>query len=177
MSVRPAMFFHLLRRGLLGRGSRPLIALVGRTVASAMITAILSLYAGLENKLTRDFRSYGANMTVAAPENGYLSVDAVSKAEASVPAGSLVVPFAFAIAHTQHGDAVVVAGVDMDRVRQLNPWWLVSKWPDGDHQALVGNKAASKVGLQNGLIQLDFSGRTLQLQSIGTLKTGAEEED
>src|SRR5258708_9004400 len=110
MSVRPAMFFHLLRRGLLGRGSRPLIALVGLTVASAMITAMLSLYAGLENKLNRDFRSYGANMTVAAPENGYLSVDAVSKAEASVPAGSLVVPFAFAIDHTQHGHAALVAG-------------------------------------------------------------------
>jgi putative ABC transport system permease protein len=177
MSVRPAMFFHLLRRGLLGRGSRPVIALLGLTVASAMITAMLSLYTGLENKLNRDFRSYGANITLAAPENGSLSLDAVTKAEASVPSGSLVVPFAFAIAHTQHRDAIVVAGVDMDRVRQLNPWWLVSKWPDGDHQALLGNKAASKVGTENGLIELNFSDRPLQLQSVGTLKTGAEEED
>jgi putative ABC transport system permease protein len=171
------MFFHLLRRGLFGRGSRPLIALLGLTVASAMITAMLTLYTGLEGKLNHDFRSYGANVTVAARENRSLDHDVVTRAEASLPSGSLVVPFAFAIAHTQHGEAVVVAGVDVAHVAQLSSWWLVSKWPEGDHDALLGNKAANRIGTAHGSFTLDFSGRSLQLQGVGTLKTGAEEED
>jgi hypothetical protein len=60
MSVRASMFFHVLKRGLLGRGNRPLIAFIALSVAATMITAMLSLYHGLEDKLNRDFRSYGA---------------------------------------------------------------------------------------------------------------------
>ena len=75
MSVRSSMFFHLLKRGLLGRGNRPLIAFIALAVASTMITAMLNLYYGLESKLSHDFRSYGANITVAAPEGQSLHAD------------------------------------------------------------------------------------------------------
>ena len=47
MSVRASMFFHVLKRGLLGRGNRPLIAFIALSVAATMITAMLSLYYGL----------------------------------------------------------------------------------------------------------------------------------
>jgi putative ABC transport system permease protein len=171
------MFLHLLRRGLLGRGSRPMIAFVGLAVASAMITCMLTLYKGLENKLNRDFRSYGANVTVTVPRGTSLDANVVNKAQASLPAGSVVVPFAFVIAHTAHGDAVVVAGTDMERVHQLNPWWLVSKWPDGDHQALVGIRVAEKLAAANGPLKLEFSNQLLEMEAVGTLQTGAEEED
>src|SRR2546430_11174160 len=80
MSVRASMFFHVLKRGLLGRGNRPLIAFIALTVASTMITAMLSLYYGLENKLNRDFRSYGANVTLAAPDGQTLPTGVVSRA-------------------------------------------------------------------------------------------------
>lgn len=175
MSLRRSMFVHLLTRGLLRRGNRPLIALIALTVASTMITAMLNLYYGLENKLNRDFRSYGANSTVAAPNAQSLPEDAARRAEALVR-GSVVVPFAFAIAHGNAGDSIVVAGTDMTRVQQLNKWWLVSKWTNGDNEALVGARAESHL---NALDQFDlnFAGRTIHLQKAGILKTGAEEED
>src|SRR6185437_7370125 len=110
MSLRGSMFFHLLRRGLLGRGNRPLIAFIGLIVAATMITAMLNLYYGLESKLNRDFRAYGANVTIAAPEGGSLPKDALEKAQQVLPSGSLVVPFAFVIAHASDDTAVVVAG-------------------------------------------------------------------
>ncbi|HKR31593.1 MAG TPA: hypothetical protein VJT08_14010, partial [Terriglobales bacterium] len=86
MSLRRSMFFHLLRRGLLGRGNRPLIAFIALAVAATMITAMLNLYYGLENKLNRDFRSYGANVTVAAPEGTALPAGAIEKAQQILPA-------------------------------------------------------------------------------------------
>lgn len=174
------MFVHLLRRGLTARGSRPLIALIALTVAAAIITATLSLYTGLEDKLHREFRSYGANVTVAAAENRSLPQNAAERAEGVLPTGSLAVPFAFAIAHTASGDALVVAGTDMQQVQRLNHWWLVTAWPRANDEALAGTNAASYLRLQSSddaSFTLSFTGKPLQLHETGTLKTGAGEDD
>jgi len=177
MSLRRSMFFHLLKRGLLGRGDRPLIAFIALAVASTMITAMLNLYFGLESKLNRDFRSYGANVTLAASGAQALPEDASPKAQSVLPKDSLVAPFAFAIAHASNGDAVVVAGTDMSQIQRLNAWWGVSRWPGAQGEALVGSKAESHLGASSGAFDLQFAGRTLHLRQIGTLKTGADEEN
>ena len=177
MSPRRSMFFHLLKRALLGRGNRPLIAFIALSVAATMITAILSLYYGLQNKLNRDFRSYGANITLAAPDGQTLPEPAVSGAQQLLGADSMVVPFAFAIAHTSDGDALVVAGTDMAKVQRLNTWWLVSMWPQTGTDALAGAKAESHLGVTNQSFTLEFAGRKIQLHAAGNLKTGAEEEN
>lgn len=177
MSWRRSMFVHLLTRGLLGRGNRPFIAFTALTVASIMVTAMLNLYYGLENKLNRDFRSYGANITVAAPDGQTLARDAASKAQTLLGPGPSIVPFAFAIARTSGGDPVVIAGTDMARVQKLNQWWLVSKWPTAGDEALVGTRAVLRLSSADGQFDLNFSGRTIHLTQTGTLKTGAEEEN
>ena len=177
MSLRRSMFFHLLRRGLVGRGDRPLIAFIALAVAATMITAMLDLYYGLENKLNREFRSYGANITVAAPGGQSLPENALEKAQQLLPPDSTVVPFAFAIAHAKTGDAVVVAGTDMTSAQKLNSWWGVPHWPSSENQALVGTKAASHLNATDNNFGLEFAGRHLSLTQIGTLKTGGDEED
>jgi len=177
MSLRRSMFLHLLRRGLLGRGNRPLIAFIALTVAATMITAMLSLYYGLESKLNRDFRAYGANVTVAAPEGNVLPADALENAQHVLPSGSLVVPFAFAIAHASDGSAVVVAGTDFSKLQSLDKWWLVSKWATKDNESIVGVKAEPHISFANGGFDLNFSGRTFHLIEATTVKTGAEEEN
>jgi putative ABC transport system permease protein len=170
------MFFHLLRRGLLGRGDRPLIAFIALAVAATMITAMLNLYFGLESKLNRDFRSYGANVTVAAPNGQTLPGKADNQAQSLLPKDSIVVPFAFAIAHTVSGDAIVVAGTYMSEAQRLNHWWGVSQWPTTENQALVGAKAEPHLGAENGNFDLQFAGHDLHLTQISRLKTGADEE-
>lgn len=170
------MFLHLLRRGLTARGNRPMIALIALTVAAAIITATLSLYSGLEDKLNREFRSYGANVTLAAAIGQSLPENAIAKVQNALPPASLVVPFAFAIAHTANGDAVVVAGTDMQQVQRLNRWWLVSAWPSADNEALIGTNAASRLQL-GGNFTLTFANKPLPLRKAGTLRTGADEDD
>ena len=177
MSVRSSMFLHLLKRGLLGRGNRPLIAFIALAVASTMITAMLNLYYGLESKLTHEFRSYGANVTIAAAEGQNLRSDAVARIQSLLGPDVIVVPFAFAVAHTHAGDALVVAGTDMSQVQHLNRWWLVSKWPESDDEALVGSRTQTRLGAVDDSFELTFSGRVLHLKQAGTLKTGADEEN
>jgi putative ABC transport system permease protein len=177
MSLRRSMFFHLLKRGLLGRGDRPLIAFIALAVASTMITAMLNLYDGLENKLTRDFRSYGANATVATSGSQSLNDDAIVKAKESLPKDAVLVPFAFAIARTSKGVPVIVAGTNMAQAQRLDTWWGVTRWPNGSNEALVGIKAESQIGAKAESFTLDFDGRALQLNEVGILKTGADEEN
>jgi putative ABC transport system permease protein len=176
MKLRGSMFFHLLLRGLLGRGSRPMIAAIALTVAATMITAMLNLYYGIENKLNRDFRSYGANVTVAAQEGTALSPDAAGIAGSAIP-GSLVVPFAFAIAHSEDGSAVVVVGTDFAKLQKLDHWWLVSKWASGPGEALVGAKAEPHLQISQNAFDLDFAGKRLHLLEASSVKTGSEEEN
>ncbi|HEU5234844.1 MAG TPA: FtsX-like permease family protein [Terriglobales bacterium] len=177
MSLRRSMFFHLLRRGLLGRGNRPVIALIALTIAATIITAMLNLYYGLESKLNRDFRAYGANVTVAAPEGSILPPEAFEKAQQILPPGSLVVRFAFAIAHASDGSAIVIAGTDFSKLQNLDKWWLVSKWPTRTDEAIVGVKAEPHISPSNGSFDLNFSDRTLHLIEATTVRTGAEEEN
>lgn len=177
MSLRRSMFLHLLRRGLLGRGNRPLIAFIALMVAATMITAMLNLYYGLENKLNRDFRSYGANVTVAARQGSALPAGASAKAQQSLPPGSLVVPFAFVIAHASDESPLVVAGTDFSKLQNLDKWWLVSRWPTENDQAMVGLRAEPRVSAVSGAFLLNFSGRTLHLIETTTVKTGAAEEN
>ena len=174
---RRSMFFHLLQRGLLGRGNRPLIAFIALAVAATMITAMLNLYYGLENKLNRDFRSYGANITIADADGRTLPEDATERAQHLLSSDSLVVPVAFAIAHTVAGVPVVVAGTDIAKVHRLNSWWLVSNWPKNQQDALVGANAEATVRATNGSFALEFSGRKIELYQAGTVKTGADEEN
>jgi putative ABC transport system permease protein len=176
MSLRRSMFFHLLRRGLLGRGDRPLIAFIALAVAATMITAMLNLYFGLESKLNRDFRAYGANVTVAAHTGQTLPDNAENQAQSRLPKDAIIAPFAFAVAHTRNGDAVVVAGTEMSQVQRLNHWWGVSQWPTAENQAIVGAKAEPHLNAQNGNFDLQFAGGALHLTQISQLKTGADEE-
>jgi len=175
MSLRRSMFLRLLKRGLLERGDRPLIAFIALAVASTMITAMLSLYQGLENKLNRDFRSYGANVTVAASQGQMLPENSASKVESLLGSGSIVVPFAFAIAHA-NGNAVVVAGTDMVKVQRLDPWWSVSNWPKTAEEGLVGARVESRLNRSASGFDLEFGGRTVHVVQAGILRTGADEE-
>jgi len=176
VSLHASIFLHVLKRGLLGRGNRPLIAFVALTVASTMITAMLSLYQGLESKLNRDFRSYGANITVAASDERSLPTDAINRARAALGPEAVVVPFAFAVARTTGDEAIVVAGTDLDQVRRLDSWWSVSTWPSGDDEALIGARAERHLRVENHNFQLDFAGRQLSFRQAGALKTGSDEE-
>ena len=85
------------------------------------------------------------------------------------------------VARTADGQAIVVAGTDFDRVRQLDKWWSVSSWPSPSQQAsiaeaLIGVRALPTVSPKNQAFDLSFQGRTLHLAPAGTVQTGAAED-
>ena len=170
------MFGRMILRGALIRRGPALSALVAVLVAAAVASAMLTLYVDAQSKLRKEFRSYGANVVVIGRDNQPLPENTLSKVETVLAGKGTAVPFAYVVARTANGSAIVVSGTDMQSVRRLNGWWSVSAWPSNGHEALLGIRAASLLSSNHNPFDLTFEGHTIHLDSAGTLRTGAAED-
>ncbi len=175
-SPHTSMFLRMLVRAAVLRRGRALSALFAMVVAAAVATAMLNLYVDVQAKLRREFRNYGANIVLVGKDGASLPSDALAHVESVLAGRGVVAPFALVVARSGDGQAVVVAGTDFERVRQLDHWWSVSNWPSGRQQALVGVRALSVVSPKNQPFDLSFQGHTIHLTSAGTVQTGAAED-
>ena len=169
----------LLRRSLLHRRSRTLAELVSLTVSAAVATALLTLYASLDLKLHHQFRAFGANIVITSQNAGQpLPPDALAIARQAAGPDSRVAPFAYAIAQMQDGSSIVVAGTDLTGARAMDSWWQVSHWPENNQatpvQVLTGVRAAKALGAERFF--LTYNGKSVPLQTAGTVRTGDAED-
>ena len=181
----------ILRRSLIHRRARSLSALVAMTVSAGVATALLTLYADLDSKLHKEFRSFGANVVITAPANAALPPDALAKVQQAAGPEALAAPFAYAVATTDRGTPVVVAGTDFAAVHKLDSWWQVAQWPTDPTNrvpqvrtlgpgstpapALIGQRAANFIADEHAL-KLTFNGNPITLEGAGHLKTGGDED-
>jgi putative ABC transport system permease protein len=167
----------MLRRSLVHRRARSLSALVAMTVSAGVTTALLTLYADLDAKLHKEFRSFGANVVITAPATAPLRPDTLEKVRQAAGADALAAEFAYAVATTDRGTPIVVAGTDFTAVKRLDSWWQVDAWPDASasNAALVGQRAAQFVANER-LVNLTFAGHPITLQGAGRLRTGGDED-
>lgn len=168
------MFLRMMLRSTLRDRSRSLLAMFSVVVAAAVATALLNLYADLDTKMHREFRSYGANVVVAS-ESG-LSADALARIDAVLPPGSNSAPFAYLVAKTADGTPVIVAATDFERARKLDAWWSVSRWPQAPGEALLGTRAQRQLAPAGAPFELDYGGKKLRVAPAGTLLTGGDED-
>ncbi|MEO6829756.1 MAG: ABC transporter permease [Acidobacteriaceae bacterium] len=178
----------LLRRSLMHRRSRTLAELVALTVSAAVATALLTLYASLDLTLHHQFRAFGANIVITsksptgATAPPALPPNALVRAQQAAGLDSRVVPFAYAVAQTQDGTPIVVAGTDLAGVRAMNSWWQVSRWPapnsseikNAPLQVLTGVRASEALGSTQ--FPLTYNGKSIPMETAGTLRTGDAED-
>jgi putative ABC transport system permease protein len=167
----------MLRRSLVHRRARSVSALVAMTVSAGVATALLTLYADLDAKLHKEFRSFGANVVITARANASLPLDALARVRRAAGADALAAEFGYAVATTATGTPVVVAGTDFAAVRRLDSWWQVDAWPDpaSANAALLGQRAANFVGNEHA-VALTYAGHAVTLHGVGHIKTGGEED-
>jgi putative ABC transport system permease protein len=172
-----SMFLRMLVRAAVLRRGRAASALLAMVVAAAVVTAMLNLYVDVQAKLSREFRKYGANVVIIAKDGQALPADTLSTVQSVLGSNGIAVPYAYAVARTADGHSVVVAGTDIEQVQKLDStWWSVTDWPKSSHDALIGTRAVGVVGAPGKPFDLSFQGRTIRLNPVGTLKTGAAED-
>ncbi len=172
-----SMFLRMLLRAAVRRRGRATAALLAMVVAAAVATTVLDLYADVQTKLRSEFRNYGANIVLVGKNGASLPPDALAQVESRLNGHGLAAPFALLVARTKSGQPVVVAATDFARVRQLDRWWSVSHWPSASGEALIGVHALGFVTPQKQPFELTFGGHTIGLKPMGTVQTGAAEDD
>lgn len=173
---KSAMYFRMLRRAAVLRKGQATAALAAVIVAAAAATAMLNLYVDTQTKLRKEFRKFGANIVVQAKPGASFSPATLQQVSTELGNRGTAVPFSYAVARNEKDQSVVVAGVDFNSVRQLNPWWSVSAWPSHDNEALVGVRAAKIINQHNQPFTLSIQGRKLNFSQAGTVQTGAGED-
>ena len=191
-----SMFVRMLMRAAVLRRGRAASALFAMVVAAAVTTAMLNLYVDVQAKLRREFRNYGANIILVGNGGSSLPADSLAQVDSVLAGRGVAAPFALVVARTSDGQAVVVAGTDFGRVRQLDKWWSVSKWPESSSvvltsraqdaremghpvspsRGLVGVRAMAVVSPKGQPFELSFQGHTIQVSPAGTVQTGAAED-
>ena len=183
-----SMLWRMLVRAAILRRGRAASALLAMVVAATVATAMLNLYVDVQAKLEREFRNYGANLILVGKGGASLPANALSQVDSTLAGRGIAAPFGLVVARTKDGQPIVVAGVDFDRVKQLDRWWSVSAWPTPEnphfsqnreevvHPALVGVRALPLVSAKNQPFDLSFQGKTLPVIPAGTVQTGAAED-
>ncbi|HUZ97614.1 MAG TPA: ABC transporter permease [Edaphobacter sp.] len=173
--MKQLSFTSMLRRSLVHRRARSLSALVALTVSAAVATALLTLYADLNAKLHKEFRNFGANVVVTASASSPLPPNALAQIQKAAGTDALVAPFAYAVATTDRGTSVVVAGTDFPAVQRLDAWWDLAHWPAAPDAALLGDHAANFIADEHA-VKLTYAGKAITLAGAGRLKTGGDED-
>src|SRR6267143_871696 len=172
-SHHTSMFLRMLVRAAVLRRGRALSALLAMIVAAAVSTAMLNLYGDVQAKLRREFRNYGANIIVVGKDGASLPASSLTQVESVLRGRGLAAPVGLVVGRRHDGQPLVVAGVDFDRVRQLDRWWAVSAWPSLPRQALMGVRATPEIAPQGQPFDLTFRGRSIHLTPAGSVRTGA----
>jgi putative ABC transport system permease protein len=187
------MFWRLVFQLLRGNRGRLTVAILAIVSGAAVISALLNLDLGVQNKLTQEFRALGANMVIspttgASIQNGaappsLMREDHVlpSLQRLQSPEVAAVAPYLYVVARAQ-GTPVVVAGTWLDQAQKLEPTWkLEGKWissREDDSHCLIGRAVARQLHVATGgVLKIEYMDRSAQCAIAGIVDAGGTEDN
>lgn len=183
------MFGRLLFKLIRGSRGRLVVALIALISGAAVVSSLLNLSSDIQNKLSQEFQTLGANIVVAPPAEvvsqdagaataSLLDQSSVMSAVESVHSNDVLAtsPFLFVVARA-NGTPVVLAGTWLDQSLSLAPTWkLDGNWiesRDDLSHCLVGKSVARRFSWKQGdLIQLDYLGRSANFSIQAVIESG-----
>jgi putative ABC transport system permease protein len=189
------MFWRVVFKLLRGSSGRLAVAVLALVSGAAVISALLNLDLDVQRKLTKEFRTLGANVVVsprivgaatqaAGPNEAPALMDEGDIVRAiTIPDDSVVAvaPFLYVVAKSGE-KSVVVAGTWLEELSKLEPSWKVEgKWarpPETHTQCLAGRIAAKNLGIHSGsTVSLATGGRTASCSVVGVIDSGGDEDN
>lgn len=187
------MFWRILKRLLQANRGRLVTVLLALGAGAAVTAALLNLQVDAEDRLTHEFRSFGANVVVApraAEAGGGATMDeAVLQRVPQQFRGAPVaaVPFLYLVADVSDSDAglqkvvpAVVAGTQLEGLARVGPGWRIEPASPlalaGGH-CLAGARVAAQFAARPGeKLQLRLSDREETCVVSGIVSAGGTED-
>lgn len=178
---RNALLARLLVKAAWVRRDRALTALLSIVVVATMATVGLTVYGDLETKMNREFRGFGANLVLTAPQAQIGPAETARILEILTrnagPGDSYrIAPVAYAIATGPLGQRVVVAGTALREIQELNSFWAMQPVSNTGANALLGAKAATQLSPSGAPFAVSFEGRSLEVKPSAVFRSGAEDD-
>ncbi|HEY6307461.1 MAG TPA: FtsX-like permease family protein [Candidatus Angelobacter sp.] len=180
--TRTRLFLRLLFKAAWVRKDRALTALISVGVVATIATAALTVYSDLENKLSREFRSFGANVVISksrgsfTPDEILKMQDVLVQRNAELGSRTQAVPVAYAIATAPDGTRVVIGGTDTVAFRELNSWWSVRDGGHANSGALVGLRAAERLSAKGDSFVISFGDRQATIAPGIVFNSGSDDD-
>lgn len=179
---RRQLFLRMLLKASWVRKDRALTVLIAAAVVATIATAALTVYSDLENKLSHEFRGFGANVIVSS-RKASLPVDQLpairerlARHNASLAARVQIAPVAYAIATAADGSKVVIGGTDIPVFREMNSWWSVRDAGNAHTQVLVGSRAARVLSPAQEAFNISFGTRQITFQPEIVFTSGSDDD-
>jgi len=188
------MFGRLVWRMVRGNRGRLTVALVALISGAAVISSLMNLELDLERKLTREFRSFGANVVLSSKPGietaGAQTATRAPLSESAVASGLKEMnsqdvlasaPYLYIAAQAEN-TTVVVAGTWMDELQALAPTAKIEgsaiNSRDDPVHCLVGRNVADHFGFGPGRkFDISYGGQTAEVTVAGVINTGSSEDD
>ncbi|MDH4161395.1 MAG: ABC transporter permease [Nitrospirota bacterium] len=191
------MLFNILKRSFLNQKRAMAVMIVSVAVGTAIAASLLALSFDISSKVSRELRSFGANIVVQPRITGLAGVSGQKRylREADIPKAKTifwrhnilgVAPLLVVRDEKQNAQVLgtwylrTIAlpgekkGFDTG-ASTVMPWWSIEgKWPAGDSEILAGIGIAEKKNLKIG-DRVAVGGR--QLRISGVLNAGGREDD
>ena len=186
------MFWRVVFKLLRGSSGRLAVAVLALVSGAAVISALLNLDFDVQRKLTKEFRTLGANVVVSAAAIGNTGAtdaapalidesrvaSAISQPNVNVVAAA---PFLYLVAKSG-GKPVVVAGTWLDQLSKLDPTWkLEGNWVatrEDNTLCLIGRTAAKNLGTTAGAtLPLAVGDNTSSCTVAAVFDSGADEDN
>ncbi len=187
------MFWRVLWRLMQASRGPLLLALLAVVSGAAVCAALINLDLDAGDKLTREFRSLGANVVISPQQNGDTAARDgriqfllrwASSAALHAPEIVVAAPYLYLAAQVSggpHAIPVIIAGSWLDQVARINPSWQVQgQWISGRDDrthCMVGQNAARLLGLSPGsTLNLQYAGHDVALVVAGVINAGGAED-
>lgn len=171
---RKQLFARLLVKAAWVRKDRALTALISVAVVATIATAALTVYYDLENKLSHEFQSFGANVVITA-RGGSLKDSAIATIRSTLAGKGDVVPVAYAIADGPSNTRVVIGGANLNALSEMNSWWSTRK-ADAAGNALVGSRAAQLYSSAGAGFEIAYGAKKIQVQPKAIFTSGSDDD-
>jgi putative ABC transport system permease protein len=179
---RRNLFLSMLLKAAWVRKDRALTALLSVAVVSTIATAALTVYRDLENKLSREFSGFGANV-IASARRGALNQEQLQsmqrllvQKDASLAGKVRIVPVAYVIATAPDGSKIVVGGTEIGEFRELHSWWSVHETGNPRTEVLLGSRAAQALSPKGNGFTVSFGERQAKLDPEIVFTSGSDDD-
>lgn len=154
------MFWRVVRRLFAAQRGRLLVILLALGASAALTAALLNLQVDARDRLTKEFRVFGANIIVAPRDtkssaSGPVSLDEsiVEKVRQSLPPRASADSYLYLVASVSTANSTqpvnaVIAGKRTERIDQSALKSAIATPRDNTNLCLVGAKAAQQLNLQ-----------------------------